>query len=310
MRRAFIQTLTELAQNDDRIVLLTADLGFMFLEPFEDTLPGRFFNVGVSEQNMIGLATGLAEAAFIPFVYSIVPFAVLRPYEFIRNGPIYHQLPVRIVGVGGGFDYGTNGISHYGLEDIGVLRILPGITLVAPADHLQTRTAVELTWDLQHPVYYRLGKDDINTIPGLEGRFEIGKPQLIKSGTDLLLISLGSITKEAYRALEILGNKGINSTLMVISNIHEGMNDRIVDILRRFKLAVSIEEHFINGGIGSLISEIIAENGLNCKVVRCGVRNIPRGLSGSQTYMRSINGLTGDQISETARIEYENLHRK
>src|SRR6516165_4613432 len=125
MRGSFVQTLTELAARDPRILLLTGDLGYMALEPFADKYPQRFFNVGVAEQNMVGLATGLAEAGFIPFVYSIVPFAALRPYEFIRNGPIQHQLPVRIVGVGAGREYGSNGLSHYGLEDIAVMRTQP-----------------------------------------------------------------------------------------------------------------------------------------------------------------------------------------
>src|SRR6266480_3885113 len=120
MRRAFAETLAELAKEDPRIVLLTADLGFTALEPFADAFPDRFFNVGVAEQNMVGVATGLAEAGFIPFVYSIVTFACLRPYEFIRNGPIQHRWTVRIVGIGGGVEYGNNGLSHYGLEDVAV----------------------------------------------------------------------------------------------------------------------------------------------------------------------------------------------
>src|SRR5215211_9149428 len=142
MRRAFVQTLVELASQDPRVLLLTGDLGYMVVEPFAEAFPDRFFNAGVAEQNMVGLATGLAEAGFIPFVYSIVTFASLRPYEFIRNGPILHQLPVRIVGIGGGFEYGTAGVSHYGLEDIGVMRIQPGLTIIAPADFQQTRTAL------------------------------------------------------------------------------------------------------------------------------------------------------------------------
>src|SRR3972149_5485094 len=142
MRIAFTKTLAELAEQDPRILLLTGDLGYMALEPFSERFPDRFFNVGVAEQNMVGIATGLAEAGFIPFVYSIVTFATLRPYEFIRNGPILHRLPVRIVGVGGGLEYGHNGMSHYGLEDVGVMRIQPGITLVAPADYQQTKEAL------------------------------------------------------------------------------------------------------------------------------------------------------------------------
>src|SRR6058998_4414082 len=118
MRKAFVRTLIEIGAADSRVLLLTGDLGYMALEPFAQRFPDRFFNVGVAEQNMVGLATGLAEAGFIPFGYSIVTFAALRPYEFIRNGPILHQLPVRIVGVGGGVEYGNNGLSHYGLEDV------------------------------------------------------------------------------------------------------------------------------------------------------------------------------------------------
>src|SRR3954465_15838848 len=125
MRRAFAETLTELAAEDPRIVLLTADLGFMAPEPFIERFPARFFNVGVAEQNMVGVATGLAEAGLVPFVYSIVSFAVLRPFEFIRNGPIAQQLPVRIASVGGGMEYGQNGISHYGLEDVAMMRTQP-----------------------------------------------------------------------------------------------------------------------------------------------------------------------------------------
>src|SRR5579872_6006431 len=117
MRSTFIKTLADLAESDKRIILLTADLGYNALEPFVQQFPNRYINVGVAEQNMIGIATGLAEAGFIPFVYSIVTFATLRPYEFIRNGPVLHRLPVRIVGVGTGFEYSHNGASHYGLED-------------------------------------------------------------------------------------------------------------------------------------------------------------------------------------------------
>ena len=137
MRAAFVEALVEIAEGDERVVLMTGDLGFMALEPFSERYPRRFFNVGVAEQNMIGLATGLAESGFIPFVYSIATFASLRGYEFFRNGPIAHGLPVRLVGVGGGFDYGSAGTTHHGLEDVGVMRLQPGLRVVAPADSRQ-----------------------------------------------------------------------------------------------------------------------------------------------------------------------------
>ena len=160
MRTTFIQSLTELAHRDPRIVLLTGDLGFNVLEPFKQAHPTRFFNVGVAEQNMVGIATGLAEAGFIPFVYSITTFAVLRPFEFIRNGPVAHGLPVRIVGIGCGVEYGHNGITHYALEDIGVLRTMSQLTLLTPCDSPQASAALHATWDLPGPVYYRLSKDE------------------------------------------------------------------------------------------------------------------------------------------------------
>ena len=142
MRATFIRTLVELAEEDKRIVLLTGDLGFTVVEPFAERFPDRFFNVGVAEQNMIGVATGLAEAGFVPFAYSIATFATLRSYEFVRNGPVLHRLPVRIVGVGGGLEYGMNGLTHYALEDIAVMRTQPGMTVLAPADFQQARTAL------------------------------------------------------------------------------------------------------------------------------------------------------------------------
>ena len=182
MRGAFAQTLVQLAEEDERVLLLTGDLGYMVLEPFAQRFPDRFFNVGVAEQNMVGLASGLAEAGFIPFLYSIAPFAVLRPYEFIRNGPVMHGFQVRIAGVGGGFEYGHNGLTHFGLEDVGVLRILPGMTVVAPADHAQARNALRSTWNMPGPVYYRLGKDDSVTVGGLDGRFELGRDELGERG--------------------------------------------------------------------------------------------------------------------------------
>src|ERR1051325_9413937 len=160
MRRAFIQKLGEIAAKDDRVVLLTGGLGFMAMEPLKAAFPSRFFNVGVAEKNMIGLATGLGEAGLIPFAYSIATFATLRPFEFIRNGPVLHHLPVRIVGMGMGFEYGHAGATHHAVEDVSVLRSLPGFHIVIPADSMQASEALEQTWNLDGPVYYSLGKDD------------------------------------------------------------------------------------------------------------------------------------------------------
>lgn len=300
MRQVFIHTLIDLAKNDVRILLLTGDLGYHVVEPFVERFPERFFNVGVAEQNMVGIATGLAEAGYIPFVYSITPFAVLRPYEFIRNGPISHQFPVRIVGIGGGFDYGHNGLSHYGLEDIAVMRVQPGMMVVIPADHEQTRNALLSTWDLPGPVYYRLGKDDNRSIPGLAGRFEIGHTQVIHEGNDLLFVTTGSITQEVVAAVEILAMQGIACTVMVLANVNPAPVADLLKMLSQFRLVLTVEAHYITGGLGSLVAEVIAEQRLNCRMVRCGVKTLPNGISGSPAYFYRQHGLSGEILAETA----------
>ncbi len=300
MRGAFTRTLLELAERDPRILLLTGDLGYTVLEPFIERFPGRFFNVGVAEQNMVGLATGLAEAGFIPFLYSIATFASLRAYEFIRNGPILHQFPVRIVGVGGGFEYGTAGATHHALEDLGVMRIQPGMMVICPADHEQTSAALRATWDLRSPIYYRLGKDDKTTIPGLGGRFELGRAQLIREGDDLLIIALGGVTGEATAAAESLAVQGISCTVMVVASLNPAPVDDLAETLARFRLALTVEGHYVVGGLGSLVSEVLAERGLGCRVVRCGVKTRPSGICGSQGYLDHAHGLSREALVETA----------
>ena len=301
MRRAVVKALVELAECDPRILLLTGDLGYLVVEPFSERFPARFINVGVAEQNMIGVATGLAEAGFIPFVYSIVTFASLRPYEFIRNGPILHRFPVRILGVGGGVEYGHNGASHYGLEDVGVMRVQPGITVIAPADHEQARTAVRKTWDLPGPAYYRLGKDDESTVPGLAGRFELGRLEVIREGADLLFITMGSIAGTVAAAAESLAGDGVSCSVAVVASLNPAPVADLREILGRFPLVLTVEAHYLVGGVGSLVSEVIADSGLACRIVRCGIRSTPDGVSGSQAYLHEVHGLSAPKLADTAR---------
>ena len=304
MRAAFAKTLTELADRDPRILLLTGDLGYMALEPFADKHPGRFFNVGVAEQNMVGLATGLAEAGFIPYVYSIVPFAVLRPYEFIRNGPIQHQWPVRIVGVGAGMDYGLNGLSHYGLEDVAVMRVQPGITVIAPADHEQARSALLACWNLPGPTYYRLGKDDKTVVAGLGGRFELGRAQQLREGSDVIIVAMGAVTVEAAAAAETLAKEGISCCVLVVASVSPAPEEDLARALSRFPLAVTVEAHYRSGGLGSLVAEIAAERRLGCRLVRIAVNTQAAGPCGSQAYLYRKYGLSREAIVQTVRQEF------
>jgi transketolase len=306
MRKTFISVISELAEKDDRIMLLTSDLGYLLMEPFAQKFPERFINVGVSEQNMVGLATGLAESGMIPYIYSITPFAVLRPYEFIRNGPIYHQLKVRIVGSGGGFDYPHDGISHFGIDDIGVLRVQPGLSIFVPADYQQAASVFRQTWDMSGPIYYRLAKDEVTVIPGLMGKFESGSAQLIGEGRDLLIVSMGSIASEAVAAVEMLAAQGISSTLMIASSINPPPESLLQELLPQFKQVVTVEAHYVNGGLGSLISEFVAEGGYDCAVTRCGIRTMPDGMNGSLPYLYDRFGISSQSLVRTASALLQN----
>lgn len=301
MRVAAISTLLDLAERDRRVVLLTGDLGFSVIEPFAERFPERFFNVGVAEQNMIGLASGLAEGGYLPFVYSIATFASLRPYEFIRNGPVLHDLPVRILGIGGGFEYGDAGPTHHALEDVGILRILPGLRVICPADHQQAAAALKATWDLRGPTYYRLGKDDTTTVPGLNGKFELGRADLVRDGGDLLLVAMGNTAAEVARAADALSGLGIKAAVLVVSTLAPPPEDDLAERLTLFPLAVTVEAHQVIGGVGSLVSEIVAGRGLRCRVVRCGAKGLGREPGGGEAYLLERSGLTAEQIAGAAQ---------
>lgn len=300
MRRTFVRTLAGLAGEDERILLLTGDLGYTVIEPFADRFPNRFFNVGVAEQNLVGLATGLAESGFIPFVYSITTFVAMRAYEFIRNGPLAHGLPVRIIGVGGGFEYAHAGFTHYGVDDIGVLRVQPALTIIAPADHEQAAAALRATWQMEGPVYYRLGRDDVNTVAGLNGRFERARAQRLRDGRQLLVVAIGAIARQAEEAVRTLASRGVDAGLMIVDTVNPPPADQLRRALADVPLAMTVEAHYLVGGLGSLVSEIVAEHGLSCRVVRCGVKTMPLGRIGSEAYMSQQYGLTSDGLVQSA----------
>jgi transketolase len=300
MRRAFARWITERAEVDERVVLLTGDLGFTVLEPFAERHPDRFFNAGVAEQNMVGIATGLAEAGFVPFVYSIATFATLRPYEFIRNGPVLHELPVRIVGVGGGFDYGHNGISHYALEDVALMRVQPGMGVVVPADPAQTTAALDAGAEAPGPIYLRLGRESA-PVPGLGARFEPGRLDMIHredGSADVAVIALGTTARHAAAAAERLRERGVSTDVAVAASIAPAPVEDLAELLAGVSLAVTVEAHYTIGGLGSLVAETIAEQGLSCRLVRRGVERMPRGETGSDDYLSERFGLTPAAISE------------
>ncbi len=299
MRSAFVEALVEEAERDPRILLLTADLGFGALEPFRDRFPGRFFNVGVAEQNMIGVATGLAEAGFVPFAYSIATFASMRPYEFIRNGPVLHHLPVRVVGVGGGVDYGTNGLTHYALEDVALMRAQPDLTVIVPADAEQARTAVRASATIPGPLYLRLEKQG-RPVPGLRASTDIARAQLVRPGRDVCLVAMGGISYEAVLAADLLSARGVEAAVLVVSTVSPPPVDDILSALAGIPLALTLESHYLNGGVGSLVSEVVAAGGIGCRVVRCGIERTPRGETGSRDALYELHRLHAAGIAARA----------
>lgn len=296
MRQSFIAELCALAEADNRIVLLTGDLGYMALEPFIEKFPDRFYNCGVAEQAMVGIATGLAEAGLIPCVYSIVNFATLRPYEFIRNGPALHKLPVRIVGVGGGVEYGHNGPTHYGLEDVGAMRLLPGLEIYCPADADQTRTIVKQTMLRPAPIYYRLGKDEKARVSGLNGQFELGRATRIATQGKVLLLSMGSVATEVQIACETLG-----CSHWTIANIAPPPTDDLKEAISQFELIVTVEGHRTTGGLGTIVAEHMASQPSQCRLIRLGLDGQMDGISGSQQWIQEQAGISAQKIVQTVR---------
>ncbi len=297
MRSTFANTLTELARADPRVLLLTADLGYLALEPFSDAFPERFINVGVAEQNMVGIATGLADGGFIPFLYSIAPFAALRPYEFIRNGPVLHRLPVRIVGVGAGFEYGIAGPTHHGIDDAAALRPQPGLLIVTPADFEQMHAALLATWQHAGPVYYRIGKDNKTTIPGLRGRFRTGRAEIVREGRDLAFVVMGTLAADTCAAADLLAGHGLAATVAVVSTFNPSPVADLAELARGHSLIVTVEAQYVNGALGSLAAETIAEEGAGTRLVRMGVRRPPQGRSGSQSFYHALHDLGPDAIA-------------
>lgn len=296
MRDNFVKGLANLAAEDERVVLLTGDLGFMVLEEFAEQHPDRFYNVGVAEQNMVGMATGLAEAGYVPFVYSIATFASMRGYEFVRNGPVLHQLPVRIVGVGGGFDYAVNGVTHYALEDIGIMRVQPGMRISAPADPQNAETALAASSTYPGPIYFRIGKRK-EAVPSLDEPFEWGRMPILGDGADVGIIALGTMASEAMDAAAILGERGIGTAVGVLGSVSPPPVEDILSLAARVRVLVTVEAHYA-GGAGSLVAEILAAHGSGRRLIRRFVTEVPRGKVGSYDFLLRENGLAPDQIAE------------
>lgn len=300
MRNALVDQLRQLAREDDRIFLLTADLGWSVVESFAGEFPDRFLNVGVAEQNMAGIATGLAMVGYRPFIYSIANFAALRCFEQIRNGPVLHRLPVCVVGIGGGYAYGAAGPSHHALEDLGALRALPGMRVVAPSDPAQTRTVVSAVLRQEDPVYLRVGKGGNAAVPGLDGRFAWNEPAIIREGTDILFLATGAMALESLAAAELLAARGLSASVGVMAHLPAESTPELVDVLRRHGTVLTAEEGTLTGGLSSLVGQAIAREGLACRLLCAGVTGRLAGPVGSRNHMLQRQGLDAASLASMA----------
>lgn len=302
MRTAFFSTLADLAETDDRVVLLTGDLGFGVADQFAKRFPSRMINVGVAEQNMTGLATGLALAGKVVFTYSIGNFPTLRCLEQIRNGPCYHRLNVTIVTVGGGLSYGSLGMTHHATEDLAVMRALPNITVLAPGDPVEAQLATRASAATDGPVYLRLGRAGEPAVHQSPPPFAIGRAIVARAGTDMTIISTGGMLSLAADVSDALLREGIRCRVLSMHTVKPIDQEAVIAAARETPLVVTLEEHSLIGGLGSAVAEVLADHDqLTARLRRVGLPSTFVSEAGSRDYLCEKFGLTKAAILSTIR---------
>ena len=299
MRDKFIETLAEEVEINSNIILITGDLGFGVLDSFRDKYPNNFINAGVAEQNMTGIAAGLALEGKIVFTYSIANFPTMRSFEQIRNDVCYHDLNVNIVSVGAGFSYGSLGMTHHATEDLAVMRSLPNMTMLSPSGLWETAEATKALIRTSGPGYLRLDKSKGDDKP-LDDKefFEVGKSRILSNGKDCTIIVTGGILEEAQKAKIILEEIGISTKILNVHSIKPIDTESIIDAYTSTSATVTLEEHSIIGGLGSAVAEIIADNQLaGKKFMRIGLRNGFSTIVGSQAYLRECYSMDSKSIA-------------
>lgn len=299
MRTAFIESICELASRDPRIWLLAGDLGFSVLEKFAERFPDRFLNVGIAEQNMTGVATGLAVSGNIVFTYSIANFPTLRCLEQIRNDVCYHRANVKIVAVGGGFTYGSSGYSHHGLEDLSILSGLPEMTVLAPGDPHEARLAVEAIVRRDGPCYLRLGKAGEPFVHATPPKFEIGRAIQVRDGNDATLISTGGMLTRAIDSHEKLRARGIEARVLSMHTVKPLDEAAVLCAAEQTGAIVTLEEHNCRGGLGSAVADVLAQAGIGVPFGKVAVPDRFFSKAGSQSHFQL---LLGDPIELVVRL--------
>jgi transketolase len=260
MRTAFCKALHEIMLQDGRVFILTADIGYMNFDEIRTDFPDRFINTGVAEANMIGISAGLALCGKIPFTFTIAPFATMRCLEQIRVGLCFQKLPVKIIGAGGGFVYGPQGTSHHAIEELGILRTVPHMTVISPADPIETRKSVFASLALEGPAYIRIGRNHEPAVHTEDVEFKIGKATTLQTGDDITIIANGLVVKNALEAADLLTRRGISARVISMHTVKPIDRETILKSARETKGIVTVEEHNVLGGLGGAVSEILSED--------------------------------------------------
>mgnify|MGYP000513012958 CR=1 FL=1 len=285
MRDVFIAELMLLAAEDPSVMLITGDLGFGVLTEYAETFPDQFLNAGVAEQNMTGMACGLALEGHKVYTYSIANFTILRPLEQIRNDVCYHDADVTLVSVGGGFSYGQLGMSHFATEDLAILRALPNMQVIAPVDPWETKTLTRQMATVTGPKYLRLDKGSAGTE---QTDVTLGTIRQVRNGTDVTLIGIGAIVSEALAAADLLACQGIQARVLAVHSLKPLDTAPVLAAARETGGIVTIEEHNIIGGLGSAIAETCLEAGISPGFFRrVGLQDQYPAQVGDQNYLRA-----------------------
>jgi transketolase len=300
MRNAFADELTKLGDEDPRIVMLSGDIGNRLFDRFKDKHRTRFFNCGVAEANMMGVAAGMAMNGLRPVAYTITPFVTTRCLEQIRTDVCYHAAPVTIVAVGAGLAYSGLGPTHHACEDISFLRSLPNMVVICPGDAFEVRAALRAAMQQARPVYIRMGKKGEPVVhAGPIANFRIGKAITVADGGDVCLLSTGNMLPEAMEAGQKLRESGISAKVVSFHTVKPLDAACLNDAFSHFKLVATLEEHSLIGGFGAAVSEWLADTRTQAKkFLRFGTPDAFFKKSGEQDYAREVLGLTGPQISE------------
>lgn len=305
MRNSFISTLLEMAKKDRNVEVVTGDLGFGVLKPFWETVPDQFVNAGIAEQNMTAMAAGMALEGKTVFTYSIGNFPTLRCLEQIRNDCAYHGANVKVVCVGGGFVYGSLGMSHHATEDLAVMRALPDVTVFAPADRVEAAAVAKAAAEHEGTCYIRLGRGGERVAREDIGEFRIGKAIPVQKGNRAAIFSTGDIYGEVAEAAELLQRSGIKPTVYTFPTVKPLDAETVRACAAEHELIVTCEEHNIIGGLGTAVAEVLAEIPSKARLVRLGIEGSYCTTVGDQQYLRRQYGLCGDQIARRILKELE-----